>query len=355
MNPSNFNNYELVFSDEFNQDGRSFQDGADPKWTALDKNDYTNGALHYYTPNNVKTEHGALIIETKAEDTTFVGVNDKTLDSQMYQKHFTSSMLQTWNKFCFTGGIVEAEIQLPGKHNVAGLWPAFWLLGNIARHTYVGSTSHVWPWSSNECMDGDSSRSAQGRQKISGCSNAHYGMEDRFGRGAPEIDIFEVQAGPTPRNQGSFWQTSVGQPFASTSFQVAPGKPENRPSMGNWPDTDQWYDGLTGGEGPNSVLNTLFYGDYNHFKGDASTKDYWSDAISYNHQLNKRHFEGKFRYRVEWELPDEGKEGGKGTDGYIRWYINDQFLLEIDGSGIVGAGLGESYRVTSERSERATD
>lgn len=28
-----------VFSDEFEQDGRSFEDGSDPRWTAIDKND----------------------------------------------------------------------------------------------------------------------------------------------------------------------------------------------------------------------------------------------------------------------------------------------------------------------------
>ena len=30
---------QQVFSDEFEQDGRSFEDGADPRWTAIDKND----------------------------------------------------------------------------------------------------------------------------------------------------------------------------------------------------------------------------------------------------------------------------------------------------------------------------
>lgn len=34
--------YELVFSDEFEQDGRTFHDGNDPRWTAIHKNDYTN-------------------------------------------------------------------------------------------------------------------------------------------------------------------------------------------------------------------------------------------------------------------------------------------------------------------------
>jgi len=31
--------YQLVFSDEFEQDGRSFHDGRDPRWTAIHKND----------------------------------------------------------------------------------------------------------------------------------------------------------------------------------------------------------------------------------------------------------------------------------------------------------------------------
>ena len=40
--------YKLVFSDEFNVNGRSFKDGSDPRWTAMHKNDYTNYALQYY-------------------------------------------------------------------------------------------------------------------------------------------------------------------------------------------------------------------------------------------------------------------------------------------------------------------
>ena len=31
--------YELVFSDEFEQEGRNFGDGNDPRWTAIRKND----------------------------------------------------------------------------------------------------------------------------------------------------------------------------------------------------------------------------------------------------------------------------------------------------------------------------
>lgn len=328
--------YRLVFSDEFNIDGRNFQDGSDPKWTALDKNDYTNDALHYYSPDNAFTKNGELVIQTLAETITFVGFNDTSGKNEISQKHFKSAMLQTWNKFCFTGGIVEAEIQLPGKHNVGGLWPAFWLLGNMARHTYVGSTNHVWPWSSNNCTE-----KAHYAQRINGCMHSqHYGLQKGMGRGAPEIDIFEVQAGPIRRNEGVFLQSPVGQPFMSTSYQVAPGRPSNRPGGGTWPGPGQWYEGLRGGV--NTSLNILFYGDYNHFRGDTDDKDYWSDAISYNHQLDERHFQSKFKYRVEWELPEDGDGLNEKSDGYIRWFLNDRFVLEINGTGIVNAGLGST-------------
>ena len=37
--PNDARDYELVFSDEFEQSGRSFRDGNDPRWTAIHKND----------------------------------------------------------------------------------------------------------------------------------------------------------------------------------------------------------------------------------------------------------------------------------------------------------------------------
>ena len=49
------------------------------------------------------------------------------------------------------------------------------------------------------------------------------GMEPFLGRGAPEIDIFEVQPGNIKANTGVFLKSPVGQPFMSASFQVAPG------------------------------------------------------------------------------------------------------------------------------------
>merc|ERR1712232_441216 len=43
-------------------------------------------------------------------------------------------------------------------------------------------------------------------------------------------------------------------------------------------------------------------------------------------------------YRVEWELPDEDL----GHDGWIRWFVNDKFVLQVNGTGLVNAGLGST-------------
>jgi beta-glucanase (GH16 family) len=98
--------YELVFSDEFNTNGRHFHDGSDPRWTAINKNDYTNFALHYYNDNLVNTSNGYLNIATIVEDISFTAPNKKGLDPKKITKNYQSGMIQGWNKFCFTGGIV---------------------------------------------------------------------------------------------------------------------------------------------------------------------------------------------------------------------------------------------------------
>jgi beta-glucanase (GH16 family) len=332
--------YELVFSDEFNTPHRNFADGHDPRWTALEKNDYTNDAQHYYSASNAYTDsRGNLVIKSEAADTNIVGFNDVKGKKEQVTKHFRSGMLQTWNKFCFTGGILEAEMSLPGKSHIGGLWPAFWLLGNLARHTYVGSSEHVWPWSSSTCT----SKSATA-QLVSACDRVqHYGLHKGVGRGAPEIDVFEVQAGSTKANTPNtpFFEMSVGQPFMSSSYQVAPGRLP-RPGEGWWPAPGQWYDNLT--SGMNTSLNIVFYGTYNHFRDDTdpASQDYWSDAISYNRQLNESYFGNMHRYRLEWELPADAEESNNYTEsyGYLRWFLDDEFVLEIKGEGLNTSGTG---------------
>ena len=64
--------YSLVMSDEFESPERSFTDGHDPVWTALDKSDDDQTStgkksLHYYNSSNVYTEDGKLTILTNDE------------------------------------------------------------------------------------------------------------------------------------------------------------------------------------------------------------------------------------------------------------------------------------------------
>lgn len=84
--------YELVFSDEFNEDGRTFWPGDDPYWEAGDmhywstrnlevsavhqKESFTNRMHQWYSPRQVTTNDGSLRLtlnETKSHNLNFEG------------------------------------------------------------------------------------------------------------------------------------------------------------------------------------------------------------------------------------------------------------------------------------------
>ena len=52
---------------------------------------------------------------------------------------YVPGMIQTWNKFCFTGGYIETSVSLPGVNNIVGFWPALWTMGNLGRAGYGAS------------------------------------------------------------------------------------------------------------------------------------------------------------------------------------------------------------------------
>lgn len=99
--------YELVFSDEFNTDGRTFYPGDDPYWEAVDLWYGSTMDLEWYDPSQVTTKNGHLAI-------TMESVPDITLNHGLQYK---SGMLQSWNKFCFTSGYIEVSITLPGPNS----------------------------------------------------------------------------------------------------------------------------------------------------------------------------------------------------------------------------------------------
>tara|TARA_Y100001980_G_C14470818_1_gene251019 strand:+ start:68 stop:1006 length:939 start_codon:yes stop_codon:yes gene_type:complete len=115
-NPSqsySFNN-ELVWSDEFDQDGTVSQDKWNIETIPPNNGSWWNGELQFYTDkeDNIIVEEGLLKITAKYE--SFEG------------KNYTSARINTQDKFEFTYGRVEMRAKLP---NWEGMWPAFWLLG----------------------------------------------------------------------------------------------------------------------------------------------------------------------------------------------------------------------------------
>ncbi|EEB99520.1 hypothetical protein MPER_00791, partial [Moniliophthora perniciosa FA553] len=134
---------------------------------------------------------------------------------------YEGGMMSTWNKFCFTGGLIVSSVTLPGTHNVLGLWPAIWTMGNLGRAGFGASLDGTWPYSHDACdvgtvknqtMNGlpatsrkngptsDEALSFLPGQRLSRCTcpgESHPGPIHRdgsyVGRAAPEIDIFEAQ------------------------------------------------------------------------------------------------------------------------------------------------------------------
>ncbi|CAE6502147.1 unnamed protein product [Rhizoctonia solani] len=241
--------YELVFSDEFNTDGRTFYPGDDPFWEAVDLNYWATKDLEWYDPGNVVTKDGNLVI---------------TLESVLnHDLNYRSGMLQSWNKFCFTNGYIEFNLSLPGQANVAGYVSAFfsialgtiltgfffsgqewaWAMGNLGRPGYGGTTDGVWPYTYDSCdigtfpnqtrKDGTPTTNAEGGtkkynyqlsvlsgQKLSACtcpntpSSEHPGPTMSRGRGSPEIDALEAQK----NKQGDGGRVSQSAQFAPFSY-----------------------------------------------------------------------------------------------------------------------------------------
>ena len=108
-----FNN-ELVWSDEFDQDGPVSQDKWNVETIPPNNGSWWNGELQFYTDkeDNIRVEEGLLKITAKYE--SYEG------------KNYTSARINTQDKFEFLYGRVEMRAKLP---NWEGMWPAFWLLG----------------------------------------------------------------------------------------------------------------------------------------------------------------------------------------------------------------------------------
>ncbi|KAG2004925.1 beta-glucan synthesis-associated protein KRE6 [Coprinopsis cinerea AmutBmut pab1-1] len=240
--------YELVFSDEFNVDGRSFYPGDDPYWEAVDLWYHATGDLEWYDPQQVTTKDGALVITIDSVSQTQPGLTHGSTapftTAENHNLEYRSGMVQTWNKFCFTSGYIEVAVTFPGPNeDTQGYWPGAWTMGNLARPGYPATTEGMWPYTYDTCDVGtfpnqtrpdgsgpaaalysNASRERYNNelswlsgQRCSACScpgSDHPGPRHDFGRGSPEIDIFEASRDKSrPPVGGTVSQSAQFAPF----------------------------------------------------------------------------------------------------------------------------------------------
>ncbi|KAJ6593908.1 beta-glucan synthesis-associated [Mycena capillaripes] len=200
---------QLVFSDEFNTDGRSFYPGDDPYWEAVDLHYWATNNMEWYDPEAITTSNGSLVITLSRKET--------------HDLHFQGGLISTWNKFCISSsGYIETSVRLPGANNILGLWPAVWTMGNLGRAGYGASLEGMWPYSYDDCDVGTAPNQTFGGaplaatvngdkgkggalswlpgQRLSRCTcpgESHPGPKHPdgsfVGRSAPEIDVLEAQ------------------------------------------------------------------------------------------------------------------------------------------------------------------
>jgi beta-glucanase (GH16 family) len=357
---------ELVFSDEFNVPGRTFQDGEDPRWTAVTGFPQSNSQANAYvdSPMYARTANGKLRLRADASDNRMAYYENGIIADA--KRPYATPMLQSWNKFCFTEGVLEMSAQLPGIATQGGLWPAFWVMGNLGRATAQKSTDRIWPFSYSHCPSAEEARANQfpaKQQEINACRpkewTDRYGLNQGQGRGAIEIDIVEAMPGnftfgyekykvvegackPLPADQYKLLESP--RPMVATSLQLAPGIPfgsDQRPKEVNtkhggsqafncipedW--TTQWYPAMkqgstsTYGKAYNSQPNVDFWGEY--FKGvGADAIDLQTDSLSSLNTLPQDTYTGQHVYHLDWKA---------GPDGHVVFQLDGKMQFRVNAS-----------------------
>ncbi|QRW00570.1 glycoside hydrolase family 16 protein [Ceratobasidium sp. AG-Ba] len=313
--------YNLVFSDEFETEGRTFYPGDDPFWEAMDYHYWPTGDLEWYDPGQITTKNGALVITIE--------------EIRNHDLNWRSGMIQTWNKFCFTTGYIEVAVSLPGDSVTAGFWPGAWTMGNLGRAGYGATTEGTWPYSYDACdigtfpeqLNPDGTPTAVANaglsklpgQRLSACTcpgSDHPGPDVSRGRGAPEIDILEAQIN-TWRRHGE----------VSQSLQVAPFN-YGYYFANSTPATVLYNDQMT-------ALNTYRGGPYQQCISCVS------EVQDGNYVLGGG---GYGTYGFEY-----WSNRKKRSEGFVTWTLDNKEMWTATASAIQGDSVtGISERIVSE-------
>ncbi|KAJ7094453.1 beta-glucan synthesis-associated [Mycena belliarum] len=341
--------YTLVFSDEFELDGRTFFPGDDPYWEAVDLWYGSTQDLEWYDPSQVVTRDGHLVITMDSTATTTPGQSPGSTApftvADNHQLTYRSGMLQSWNKFCFTRGYIEVAIVLPGPDaNTQGYWPGAWTMGNLARPGYTATTDGTWPYTYSSCdvgtfpnqtnadglgpaaaLHSDASRSKYNfelswlsGQKLSACScpgSDHPGPDVTVGRGAPEIDVLEAEKDK---------ETGVGQ-VVSQSAQFAPFTHDYNYNN----DTNSW-----------TIYNPALTR-ANGYKGSAVQQ-----AVSGVSHVPPEGFQGSGKQMITYGF-EYWSDPKDPSSGFITWQVNGSATSRMGATavgpdqGADGSGVGQ--------------
>lgn len=316
----------LVFSDEFNTDGRSFYPNDDPFWEAVDLHYWGTNNYEWYDPAGVTTSGGSLQIQLSQHPE--------------HNLNFRGGMIQSWNKFCFTGGYLTASVRLPGSATVSGLWPAFWAMGNLGRAGYGATLEGTWPYSYDSCdvgtlqnqtdvngnpvaaqtggsvgfnkKHGSNALSFLTGQRLSSCTcsgDDHPGPKkpngDYRGRSAPEIDVFEAQVGD-------------GKMKVSQS--------------GQWAPFNQYYK-VKNTTGP--AYEFFQDGEYNIYTGELTQQS--TSGITPTPQ-------GAVEKGGDGSFAEYGFEYKSGDDGYIEWVAGGKRSWRVNSAAMEPDTIAEISR-----------
>ncbi|KAJ7239362.1 glycoside hydrolase family 16 protein [Mycena rebaudengoi] len=179
----------------------------------MDLHYWQTNNLEWYDPAAITTRGGALEINLTKMET--------------HNLSYQGGLMSSWNKFCFTGGLIVTSVRLPGMNNIFGLWPAVWTMGNLGRAGYGASLDGMTSARATPLLPHSQRQGRTGTlvvppgQRLSRCTCAgesHPGPIHKdgsyVGRSAPEIDIFEAQiGGEAGAHVGQVSQSAQWAPF----------------------------------------------------------------------------------------------------------------------------------------------
>lgn len=124
--------YELVWSDEFEEDGRP-----DPANWTYERGFVRNRELQWYQPDNAWCEDGLLIIEARRERVPNPRHDPEGRDWRSRRGHaeYSSASVTTRGVHAWQYGRFEIRARIDTRR---GLWPAFWTLGVDGRWPATG-------------------------------------------------------------------------------------------------------------------------------------------------------------------------------------------------------------------------